>query len=362
MSNIEQTMKTRLLSCFLLAVLSACSKDSESPTPAPDTGVTPSSILSAFTTNVARPNYNDLATRTTTLRAAVDAFISTLGDAELATCKQAWRDARLSWEMSEGMLFGPVSTENIDPRIDTWPVNFVDLEAQLSSGNAFTAAYVNGLEDALKGFHPIEYLLFGQNGNKTAAQMTVREREYLSALCANLETLTGDLAHSWDPAHDNDYGTTFSTAGNGNGTYPTQRAAFEELVNAMAGICDEVANGKMNEPLVAQDPMLEESPFAKNSITDFTNNIKGVENVYLGRYSSNGTGLEDFVRQYDLQLDGTLKQRIAAAVAALGTITVPFGQAIIDQPVQVQQAIDAINALAETINNELLPLVQQHTN
>ncbi len=38
----------------------------------------------------------------------------------------------------------------------------------------------------------------------------------------------------------------------------------------------------------------------------------------------------------------------------------PFGQAIIDQPVQVQQAIDAINALAATLNDELLPLVQTH--
>jgi hypothetical protein len=51
--------------------------------------------------------------------------------------------------------------------------------------------------------------------------------------------------------------------------------------------------------------------------------------------------LEDLVRLYDLQLDVTMKQRIAAALAALVTITVPFGQAIIEQPVQVQQAINA---------------------
>ena len=65
------------------------------------------------------------------------------------------------------------------------------------------------------------------------------------------------------------------------------------------------------------------------------------------------------VSLHDLQLDGTIKQRIAAAIAALGTITVPFGQAIIEQPVQVHQAIDAINALSQTLDNDLLPLVQQ---
>lgn len=354
-------MKTRTLPLFALLVLSACSKESESPDPAPETGVAPATVLSAFTDNVARANYNDLAARATTLRGAVEAFTNTISDADLAACKQAWRDARLSWELSESMLFGPVSTDNIDPRIDTWPVNFVDLEAQLGSGQAFTAEYINNLEDALKGFHPIEYLLFGQDGNKTAPQMTAREREYLVALCMNLEALTSHLANIWDAADGNNYGTIFSTAGNGNSTYPTQRAAFEEMVNAMITICDEVANAKMHEPFIAQDPMLEESPFAKNSITDFTNNIRGVENVYLGRYAANGTGLEDLVRQYDLQADAAIKQRITAAVAALGTITVPFGQALTEQPVQVQQAIDAINALAGTLQSELLPLVQQHT-
>ena len=354
-------MKNRVLPLIVLLALSACSKESASPDPAPETGVAPANVLSAFTNNVARANYNDLATRASALRSSVDVFISTMGDAELADCKQAWRDARLSWELSESMLFGPVSTDDIDPRIDTWPVNFVDLEAQLASGEAFTAEHINDLESALKGFHPIEYLLFGQDGNKTAAQMTVREREYLNALCMNLEQLTAHLAHSWDAAQENNYGTILATAGSGNSTYPTQRAAFEEVVNAMIAICDEVANGKMHEPLLALDPMLEESPFAKNSIIDFTNNIRGVENVYLGQYSVNGTGLEDFVRQYDLQADASIKQRIAGAIAALGTITVPFGQALTEQPVQVQQAIDAINALAATLESDLLPLVQQHT-
>jgi uncharacterized iron-regulated protein len=117
----------------------------------------------------------------------------------------------------------------------------------------------------------------------------------------------------------------------------------------------------MFEPFQAQDPSLEESPFAKSSIADFTNNIRGIENVYLGRYgNSDGIGLEDFVRQNNLQLDGQIKQQIAAAIAALNAITVPFGEAITAQPVQVQQAMDAINTLAATLNDGLLPLVQQH--
>lgn len=353
-------MKKRTLFLPALFVLIGCKKESEDPAHSGTDGFATASVLDAFANDVAQDNYDDLARRSNVLRENIIAFGASLSDADLALCKQQWRDTRLSWERSEALLFGPVATDNIDPRIDTWPVNFVDLEAQLSGTNAFTQEYITSLEDALKGFHPIEYLLFGMNGDKTGAQFTAREIEYLTALANDLVTLTASLDASWDPATPSNYTHAFTSAGSGSAEYPTQRAAFEELVDAMAGICDEVANGKMHEVLLAQDPLLEESPFAKNSITDFTNNIRGVENVYLGRYAADGTGLEDLVREHDLQLDNTIKQRIAAAIATLGTITVPFGQAILEQPVQVQQAVDAINALAATLNEELLPLVQLH--
>ncbi|MFT3884794.1 MAG: imelysin family protein [Flavobacteriales bacterium] len=356
-------MKRTSFLLFAGLALAACKKDNDHSAGGPGgTAYSNAGMLSDITDKVARANYNDLAQRTATLRDHVNAFIASGSDADLAICKQDWRDARQAWERSEGLLFGPVSTENIDPRIDTWPVNFVDLDAQLSSGNPFTQAYITSLEDALKGFHPIEYMLFGRNGIKTAGQFTAREREYLTALVEDVATLTAQLAQAWNPATEGNYGNALSTAGAGSAEYPTQRAAFEELVNALAGICDEVANGKLTEPLLAQDPALEESPFAKNSLTDFTNNIKGVENVYLGRYTADGLGLEDFVRQYNLQLDQRIKQHVAASIAALNAITVPFGEAIVSQQVQVHQAIDAINALATVLNDELMPLVQQHTN
>lgn len=343
-------------------LFSACKKDEADAPSAASTPASTTEILGAFASNVATPNYADLAALAGTLHSDITAFIADPTDARLATCRQDWRNARSSWEQSEACLFGPVSTENIDPRIDTWPVNFTDLEAQLTGTATFDASYIDGLEDALKGFHPIEYLLWGQNGNKTAAGFTAREFEYLAALAANLHMLTSELGSAWSPADAQSYHHIFATAGAGNTEYPTQRAAFEELVNAMAGICDEVANAKMGEPFTAHDPSLEESPFSGNSMTDFRNNIQGVENVYLGRYQADGAGLEDLVRQHNLQLDGSIKQHLAAAKAALEAVTVPFGQAITAQPVQVQNAMDKVNALADVLSGELLPFVQQYTN
>ena len=339
-----------------------CKKE---PDPQPETPASTdlnAEVLSAFTTNVSQATYNDLATKTDQLYTRVQDLNATTTDAMLTDCKQLWRDARFSWEQSEGFLFGPAATDNIDPRIDTWPVDYVALDSVLSSAAVFSDPYINTLDDALRGFHPIEYLLFGTGGNKVAADFTTREKEYLIALCSNLKNLTAQLAQGWNPSITGNYSEQIANAGNSGSLYATKRAAFEEMVNAMVGICDEVANGKIQEPLAAMDPSLEESPFSFNSITDFTNNIKSVQNVYLGKFTSDGRGLEDIVRTSNLSLDGTIKSKINAAISALNGITVPFGQAIISQPVQVGNAQNAINDLKDVLENDLMTFVQANIN
>ena len=343
------------LVCFL-AVINGCKKDKEEIiTPNPE-------VLSSFSLNVAQATYNDLNSKTNLLYNSIQQFNTSNTNADLNTCKQNWKNSRAAWEQSEGFLFGPVSTENIDPRIDTWPVNYTDLDSILNSSAVFTEGFIDNLEDALRGFHPVEYLLYGSNGNKVAADFTQRQKDFLIALANNLKKLTAQVADQWNPLTTNNYHNQFVNAGQSSSVYTTKRAAFEELVSAMAGICDEVANGKMEEPFVNQDPSLEESPFSKNSIVDFTNNIKSVENVYSGKYSADGIGMEDFVKQYNLSLDGTIKQKIANAIAALGNITDPFGAAIFSQPVQITNAQNAIKELKAVLENDLMSLVQQKIN
>jgi putative iron-regulated protein len=352
-------MKNSIIKSFFVTAalcgLVSCSDDNENTSSVDATLNT--SIISDFSTNIAVAVYTDLQSKTATLYNQIVALeTSGATDTELNAARETWKQARLAWEQSEAFLFGPVSTKNIDPRIDTWPVNFTDLDAELQSGNTFTEDYIDNLEDALKGFHPIEYLLFGAEGNKTAAALTARDIEYLKALALNLKTLTGQLTEEWDNADSQSYYYEFVEAGKGSSVYGSQRAAFEELVNSMAGICGEVANDKISEPFLQQNPDLEESPFAKSSLPDFTNNIKGVQNVYLGKYTSDGKGLEDLVKKYNLQLDSDIKLNLSKAIAALD-----FGQAIITQPIQVQNAIDAIGELQAVLEDQLLPFVQQHS-
>jgi predicted lipoprotein len=317
-------------------------------------------VMTEFASNIAYTSYVNLANQTTQLHQKTQTFRANPTASGLEECRNAWKSSRSVWEQTESFLFGPVATDNIDPRIDTWPVNFNDLEIIMSNGAVLDENYINGLDDALKGFHPVEYLLFGIGGTKVYTDFTARELEYLEGLTQNLKTLTGNLSTSWSPAASNSYYYSFTNAGNGSSVYASQKSAFEELVNAMAGICDEVAEGKMNEPFVAQNPELEESPFSGNSIIDFTNNIKGVQNMYLGKNIVDGKGLEDIVRQHNLSLDGLIKTKIANAISSLNAITDPFGTAITTQPIQVQNAIDAINELKVVLEEDLYSYILVH--
>jgi len=315
-------------------------------------------ILNELSHNLYLNSYATLKSRAQKMFDDVQSFTANPTEAGLDLCRADWKSTREVWENSEAWLFGPVSTQSIDPRIDTWPVDFIRLDSVLNSNATINEAFVNGLEESLKGFHPMEYLLFGKNGNKTVAEFDARQMAFLLALSQNLNQLCSELHTAWAP-QGGKYVDELTLTGQQR-LYPNKLSAYEEITNAMIGICDEVANGKINEVFMNLDSMGEESPFAKNSITDFTNNIKGVQMVYLGPHSSGTTGLVDFVRTFNLSLDARIKQKINTAISALGQITDPFGRAIFTQPIQVQGAIDAINDLKNELETGLLPLVQLH--
>jgi putative iron-regulated protein len=342
-----------------LTAISSCKKDGD-PISAVNTELN-AKIINDFSVNIATAEYVSLAEKTSLLYDQAVALGADKTEAKLSACRQTWRDARKVWEQSEAQLFGPVETDNIDPHIDSWPVDFNALNDQLSSNSQFTEAYINNLDDALKGFHPIEYILFGTTGTRTAASLTDREIQYLTALSLNVKVLTTNLKAVWDSSISSSFFSSFANAGNGSDIYTTQQAALEQLVSAMADICGEVANSKMKEPFDAKNAALEESPFAQSSMTDFKNNITGIKNVYLGKFLVDGTGLEDLVKTYQLSLDEEIKLKLSTALNAMDNVTDPFGTAITSQSVQVKNAMEAINDLKSTIEDKLYPFVVQHS-
>ena len=320
--------------------------------------VTQDEVITSLATNVNVVAYQQLASSSDAFYQSVLVFCANPSDQGLYNCRQLWKDTRAVWERTEGFLYGPVANDNVDPRIDTWPVDYLVLDSVLKSPLVFNETNMDALEDALKGFHPMEYILFGKNGNKKANELTTREKEYLTALALNVKTLTSQLAMRWDVNQNDNYYTYFTNPSANNPFYKNQKDVYFEIVNSMIGICDEVANGKIGEPFLAQDPSLEESPFSGNSLTDFRNNIISVQYVFQGKFLTDQIGLEDFVKMNNLSLYQSINTKITAAIAALENVKGPFATAIIEQPIQIQNAINAINDLKLEFESKLIPFLQ----
>lgn len=349
----------------LLAVLSvsltACAPDDEGSDS--DGGFDQSEVLSDFSERVVVPTYAWLAQEALELQTAVNALADSPDETRHEQAREAWVATRKPWEQSEGFLFGPVDTLGLDPALDTWPVNKTDLDAVLASGDALTVEYVANLDPSLKGFHTIEYLLFGESASKDIGDFTAREFEYLTAVTAELATNADTLADSWTHGVDgaDPYADVFSSAGE-NAIYPSLASAAQEIVEGMIGICDEVANGKIADPFDSQDTSLVESQFSFNSLADFTDNLNSVRNAYLGDVpgaGSEGVGLNEYVAAQDSDLDARIQDGMEASIAALGAIPWPFRDAILDADAadEIVAAQEAINDLRIVLESELLPLI-----
>lgn len=315
-------------------------------------------ILVDFPANLANPNYLDIETKAGIMRDAAAVLIATPNDVNLKATQNAWKNTRAAWESCEGYLFGPVEDFNYDPTMDDWPVNKTDLDALLASSNALAIADIDALGTTLKGFHAIEYVIYGVGGTKKASQITEREKTYLSSLTQSLYNTTKQLRNSWDPAQTGNFTVQVTTAGKGSTRFTTRKAFFLALAGSMADICNEVADSKMQTPLAAQDSTLDESSFSHNSIADFTNNIKGVLNAYLSTYNgTSGHSLSELVKAKNASLDSKIQSQVNTAIASFNGITVSYEKAIYTQKNAIKTTQTAIHTVKETLEGDLVDFI-----
>jgi predicted lipoprotein len=124
--------------------------------------------LNDFTNNVALNGYLQLSVAASNLNTALQNVQTNTTSINLEVAKTSWKSMRQVWEQCEGFLFGPIEDNDFDPNMDTWPSDYVQLDSLLKSNNPLQVADMQNLTLSLRGFHPIEYLIFGKNGNVKA--------------------------------------------------------------------------------------------------------------------------------------------------------------------------------------------------
>lgn len=270
-----------------------------------------------------------------------------LTDADIEKACEDFENARKHYEISEAFLFGAATDYDIDPHIDSWPLDQGQM-AQFMSDPALVAglygsdpiAFVNSNYakfDTAIGFHGIEFVLFRDGAPRKAAAFNgledhesfkgknVQAKDELAFLvavagdvrdhCYQMEVAwKGDAADKSHIARVTELGVGLK-AQNGNGYYYGQNMlvagtddpkstmhSLNEAISTILGskgcanICNEVAEQKLGQAyrVATGKPSLDpdepdasdyiESPYSKRSFIDYRDNLYSIKNSLYGNF------------------------------------------------------------------------------
>lgn len=312
----------------------------------------------AYIDNTVVPTYKGMADAAIELAKTTDQMLIDFkaGKLETSLIKKAgdqWREARKYWEQSEAFLFGAAADYNIDPHIDSWPLDQLSMENMLANEEQMAQMSVdyvaNNLGYGLLGFHAVEYMIFELDETGTKSQprsinkYTENELIYLAAVAGDLRNQCIRLEASWagienvttekstilidaelEPGRN--YGLEMKNAGQAGSLYVNYQATAEELIQGCMDIADEVGNMKIGRPVNGSedgDRSYIESPYALNSIEDFANNIISIQNAYQGSKEGDAS-VSDYIKSVDAELDELLKNQLKEAYNLIKSIPEPF--------------------------------------
>nr|WP_320021188.1 imelysin family protein [uncultured Draconibacterium sp.] len=320
-------------------------------------------VITQCVNNVIVTTYSNLADASVDLYNACATLKSNLTQDNIDAAATAWTTARKYWEQSEAFLYGAASDYNIDPHIDSWPLDQSQLDLALANETLIGNMETDGcnfdgfstLGYGLLGFHAVEYMIFRDgdarnvdggtdSDDKKYAALSSEELIYCAAVAEDLRNQCIRLEASWagidnitsakqtiledaelEPSMD--YGKAMETAGeSGNVLYKTQIAAYVQILQGASDISDEVGNTKITDPVNSGDVLDVESWYSWNSIDDFADNMRSVQYAYLGNTSSTAidASVSTYVKSLNKTLDSEIQTAIATAISKIEAMPAPF--------------------------------------
>jgi putative iron-regulated protein len=368
--------------------------------------VAPEDVLSTYG-DVAQAIYEDSLNEGRKMQTAIEEFLAAPSDATLRAARDAWVDARIPYQQSEGLRFGNSYVDDWEGRVNAWPLdeglldyvadNYGDssdmnplytlnliAEEQIRIGAREIDARV--IDDALlrelhegmgveanvaTGYHSVEFLLWGQDlngtgpgaGNRPASDYDLtactngnceRRAQFLTVatelLIADLEEMTA----AWAP---------------GGAARQELAAKGEEggLATILTGIGSlsygELAGERMRLGLILRDPEEEHDCFSDNTHNSHYYNQVGMIALWRGEYARvdgstlSGASLRDYVMERDPGAVERMDAAMAEALMRLGQIktAADSGRMAYDQMLaaenpegnmMIQEAVDALIAQA----------------
>ena len=406
---MKKILKYAMLFASVIALgtsFSACSDDddkNESKLSEKQTAM--KELTEQYVNNVIYPIYSSLANQTSVLfEQLVDAKkkyrAGSLNQSDIDKICATFINARSAWEQSESFLYGAATDWGIDPHIDTWPLDRVALAKQLSSSEIVEELDdldEGGIDNARAlvgeqqlGFHGIEFIIFRNGKNRTLAALKgieddeafagrnisgEQELVFACAVAGDLRDKCYQLEVSWmgskAPKEHQDrveecefnttvaggdlyYGENMINATQAGSTMKSWRGVMGTiLVSGCSNICAEVAGQKIGQAYLGQDEDYIESPYSQRSYYDFYDNISSIKYSLYGQQSDevHAKSIMAYLQKYNSGMANELSSKLNAALKALDTAKKGTPFVVEPHSNNAKAAMDAINALDETLNS-----------
>lgn len=361
------------------------------------------SVVEQYVPNVIYDIYGNLADKTEALWGQLVALrdAGSLTQADIDKVCKTFLEAREYWEKSEAFLFGAATAFGIDPHIDSWPLDKDKLALSLSNAEVIEhllsegAGAADEVGAASLGFHGIEFILFRDGKNRTAAALQGDETDaafagrkvsghneliFAAAVAEDLYNSCAQLQVSWNPnapksrheliedlelnctveGSDMTFGENLLGAAAAGSTYATwQEAVAKSILNGSASIADEVANTKIGTAHYVNsadyDADYIESPYSFRSYYDFRDNILSIQYSLYGAAGASSAGaksLMSFLRDFNYSGASQLESDLKAALSSLEAC-IASGVAFVENPQAelAEKAIEAINKLNDDLGD-----------
>ncbi|GJL81281.1 MAG: peptidase [marine bacterium B5-7] len=344
--------------------------------------------------DMAYAGYSDSLASAQQLDNRIDALINQPNDSTLNDAREAWRVARVSYQQTEAFRFGNPIVDEWEGKVNAWPLDegLIDYVApsygDTSDENPYYVANIianphlnvagqpidasnitvellsdtldeiDGVEtNVARGYHAIEYLLWGQDlhgtgpgaGERPATDYNLencthgncdRRASYLKAATTLLINDLEWMVQQWDEGGAARQRLIDATPG-------------ERIATILTGLGSlsygELAGERMKLGLMLHDPEEEHDCFSDNTHWSHYYDSLGVRNVYTGTYvrpdgsEMKGPSLSALVAERDPDLDASLRGLIDATVEGM--------QRIVDSAVEDGVAYDQMIASGNRLGN-----------
>lgn len=321
--------------------------------------------------DIAAAKYGDSLLAAQKLQTAINALLEAPSEDTLALARDAWRTSRIPYMQTEVYRFGNPLVDDWEGRVNAWPldeglIDYVDASyggatdenefAALNvianptftlSGQDVDATEINAslLSEVLQeadgveanvatGYHAIEFLLWGQDLNGTNAGAGNRPfTDYVTGddcTGGNCDRRAEYLRTTTQLLVDELSYMNAAWAADGAAraaVLADETAGISMMLTGMGSLSyGELAGQRMKLGVLLNDPEEEHDCFSDNTPYSHYYDGLGIQNVYLGSYTSidgteiSGASLFDLVSETDTAIADQLKSEIATSVADLAAI------------------------------------------